>query len=51
MLLKENIKKTLVEKTSKIFEKISKKELIKSYYPVGCTALALQINHRLNEDF
>jgi len=42
--------KALVEKTLKVIETVSKMDFVKSWYLVGGTALALQLNHRLSED-
>lgn len=44
------MKEALVDKTLKVIEPISKMEFVKSYFLVGGTALALQLNHRLSED-
>jgi predicted nucleotidyltransferase component of viral defense system len=44
------MKEALVENTLKVIETISKMEFVKSFFLVGGTALALQINHRLSED-
>ena len=44
------MKNVLVSKTLKVIEEISKMEFPKSYYLVGGTALALQIEHRLSEN-
>jgi predicted nucleotidyltransferase component of viral defense system len=44
------MKEALVEKTQKVIEEISNMEFVKSFYLVGGTALALQLQHRLSED-
>jgi predicted nucleotidyltransferase component of viral defense system len=44
------MKEALVEKTLKAIEPISQMEFVKSFFLVGGTALALQLNHRLSED-
>jgi len=44
------MEKSLVEKTKKVIESISKMESIKPYILVGGTALSLQIENRLSED-
>jgi len=44
------MKEALVEKTLKVIETISKMEFVNSFFLVGGTALALQLNHRLSED-
>jgi len=44
------MKEALVDKTLKVIEPISKMEFVRSYFLVGGTALALQLQHRLSED-
>lgn len=41
----------LAPHAEKIFEKLSELECVKNYCMIGGTALALQLNHRLSEDF
>lgn len=43
--------KGLALKTCSIIESVSKMDCIKPYLLTGGTALSLQINHRLSEDF
>jgi len=42
--------KSLVDKTKKVIESVSKMESIRPYILVGGTALSLQIANRLSED-
>jgi len=44
------MKEALVDKTLKVIKPISQMEFVKSYFLVGGTALALQLQHRLSED-
>ena len=41
----------LAPHTAELFEELSRLECIKDYCLIGGTALALQLNHRLSEDF
>ena len=44
------MKEVLVDKTLQVIKPISQMEFVKSYFLVGGTALALQLQHRLSED-